>query len=72
MFLIRNVCRSNLEWEFCIEQIKWGLADSGWEKFTELEDIQGMILTLETQMEKMCKACAELKGVYGRDVEGLC
>ena len=38
------------EWEFCIEQIKWGLADSDWEKFTELEDIQGMILTLETQM----------------------
>ena len=56
------------ECEFCIEQIKWGLADSDWEKFTELEDIQGMILTLETQMEKMCKACAELKGVYGRDV----
>ena len=48
-------------------------------KFTELEDIQGMILTLETQMEKMCKACAELNWkrcvrrlcVYGRDVEEL-
>ena len=59
------------EWEFCIEQIKWGLADSDWEKFTELEDIQGMILTLETQMENMCKACGELKGVYGRDVGEL-
>ena len=41
------------DWEFCIEQIKWGLADSDWEKITELEDIQGMILTSETQMENM-------------------
>ena len=33
-----------LEWEFWIEQIKCGLADSDWENFTEFEDIiRGMI-----------------------------
>ena len=57
------------EWKFRVDQVVWFIEECTWETKNDIDDVQQMSNTLESNLSQVCKACAELRGALGEDAK---
>ena len=57
------------DWKFSVEQVNWFIEQCTWDTYNEVDDVQPLLTSLESYLSKVCKACAELRGILGGDAE---
>lgn len=59
------------DWESCINQANWVMEDCKWETFSNIDGVERMIYSLQSHLERICKAFSEVRGVYDTDATEL-